>query len=67
MIMKTFTLKQALEVLNTYFFGFQIIEMEENTQTLDIVFNDAAGKQWELISTGDSYFQEVEDFIIYEL
>lgn len=64
--MKTFTYKQAIQVLKTYFKGFQIIKVWDNIKELDIIFKDANGKQWELISTSDNYFQTVEDYIIIE-
>lgn len=64
--MKTFTYKQAIQVLTTYFKGFQIIKAWDTLKELDIIFKDANGKQWELISTSDNYFQTVEDYVILE-
>lgn len=64
--MKTFSYKQALDVLDTYFCGYKIINKWDTLRELCIVFADAAGKQWVLFSSGDAYFQNVEDFIIYE-
>lgn len=64
--MKTFTYKQALEILNTYFKGYQIVKVWDNIKVLNILFLDGNGKNWELLSTADEYFQKVEDFIIIE-
>lgn len=64
--MKTFTYKQAIEVLKAHFKGFHIIKVWDNIKELDIIFSDAHGKKWELISTADAYFQTVEDFVIIE-
>lgn len=64
--MKTFTYKQAIEILNKYFAGYQIIKTWDTIKELNIIFKDSNGKAWELISTADIYFQTVEDFIIIE-
>lgn len=65
--MKTFTYKQALEVINKYFKGAIILQVWDEISSLDIHFQDACGKQWELISTGDAYFQKNHDFEIIEV
>ena len=62
--MKTFTFKQAVEVLNTYFKGHRILKVWDTIRELEILFCDATGKQWELYTSGDDYFQRVEDFVI---
>ena len=64
--MKTFTYKQALEILNTYFKGYQIVKVWDNIKVLNILFLDGNGKNRALLSTADEYFQKVEDFIIIE-
>ena len=64
--MKTFTFKQALEVLNTYFKGYTIIRKWDNISELCVVFNDSTGKTWELLSTDDDYFQNIENYVIIE-
>lgn len=64
--MKTFTYRQAISVLERYFHGFVILHVWDTIEQLDIVFKDATGKEWELISTGDDYFQTVEDYMIIE-
>lgn len=65
--MKTFTYKQAIEVLNKYFKGYRIIRKFDGIKELDILFKDAEGRQWELLSTADNYFQTVEDYVIIQL
>ena len=65
--MKTFTFKQALEVLNTYFKAYTIIRKWDTIRELCIVFKDGTGKTWELLSTGDTYFQTVENYVIIEV
>ncbi|MBQ8223973.1 MAG: hypothetical protein IJZ86_01220 [Bacteroides sp.] len=64
--MKTFTFKQAVEVLNKYFKGHQILKVWDSVREMSILFQDAKGKQWELFTSGDNYFQTVEDFVIIE-
>lgn len=65
-IMKTFTYKQAIEILNTYFTGYQIVKVWDTIRELCILFRDANGKKWELLSTSDIYFQTIEDLVIIE-
>ncbi|MBM6856622.1 hypothetical protein [Caecibacteroides pullorum] len=64
--MKTFTLAQAINVLNENFKGYKILKKWDNVRELCIVFLDGNGKKWELFSSGDNYFQTAEDFVIYE-
>ena len=64
--MKTFTYKQAIEVLNKYFKGYRILKKFDSIRELSILFQDAKGKKWELLSTGDPYFQTVEVYVIIE-
>lgn len=64
--MKTFTYKQAIEVLNKYFTGYRILNKWDTIRELSILFRDASGKKWELLSTSDVYFQTVEDYVIIE-
>lgn len=66
-IMKTFTYKQAIEVLNSYFTGYQIVKVWDTIKELCILFRDASGKKWEMFSNSDEYFQAVENFVIYEV
>ena len=65
-IMKTFTYKQAIEVLNKFFKGYRILKKFDGIRELSILFRDANGKKWELLSTADPYFQTVEDYVIIE-
>ncbi len=65
--MKTFTYKQAIEVLNSYFTGYQIVKVWDTIKELCILFRDANGKKWEMFSNSDEYFQAVENFVIYEV
>ena len=65
-IMKTFTYKQAIEVLNQYFKGYRILKKFDGIRELSILFRDMNGKKWELLSTADPYFQTVEDYVIIE-
>ncbi len=62
--MRTFTFKQALEVIHRYFPGAIIEEVWETVKILDIHFCDQKGNEWELISTHDDFFQKQEDFVI---
>lgn len=64
--MKTFTYRQAIEVLNKYFKGYKVLRKFDGIKELNILFRDANGKKWELLSTADPYFQTVEDFVIIE-
>lgn len=64
--MKTFTLNQALKVLENYFNGYRILKMWDSIKETSILFVDANGKKWELYSSADEYFQRVEDFVLYE-
>lgn len=64
--MKTFTYRQAIEVLNKYFRGYRILKKFDGIRELSILFRDANGKKWELLSTSDPYFQMVEDYVIIE-
>ncbi|MCF0254924.1 hypothetical protein EV202_12731 [Bacteroides heparinolyticus] len=64
--MKTFTYTQAIEVLNRHFTNYRILRKFDGIKELSILFKDANGKKWELISTADIYFQTVEDYIIFE-
>ncbi|RHI73327.1 hypothetical protein [Bacteroides eggerthii] len=64
--MKTFTYKQAIEVLNKHFQGYKVLRKFDGIRELSILFRDANGKKWELLSTADPYFQTVEDFVIIE-
>ena len=64
--MKTFTYKQAIEVLNKYFKGYRILKKFDGIRELSILFRDMNGKKWELLSTADPYFQTVEDYVIIE-
>ena len=57
-IMKTFTYK--------YFKGYKVLKKFDGIRELSILFRDANGKKWELLSTADPYFQTVEDFVIIE-
>lgn len=43
-IMKTFTYKQAIEVLNKYFKGYRILKKFDGIRELSILFRDANGK-----------------------
>ena len=47
--MKTFTYKQAIEVLNKYFKGYRILKKFDSIRELSILFQDAKGKKWELL------------------
>jgi len=64
--MKTFTLNQALKVLEECFNGYKILKMWDTIKETSILFVDANGTKWELYSSADDYFQRVEDFILYE-
>lgn len=65
--MKTFTFNQALKVLESNFAGYQILKAWDTIREMCILFKDASGKKWEMFSSGDEYFQTVEDFVIYEV
>lgn len=65
--MKTFTFNQALKVLESNFTGYQILKAWDTIREMCILFKDANGKKWEIFSSGDEYFQTVEDFVIYEV
>lgn len=65
--MKTFTFNQALKVLESNFAGYQILKAWDTIREMCILFKDANGKKWEIFSSGDEYFQTVEDFVIYEV
>lgn len=65
--MKTFTYKQAVEVLSQYFAGYRILKKWDSIRELSILFLDASGKKWEIFSNGDEYFQTIEDYVIYEV
>lgn len=65
--MKTFTLQQAIQVLETYFKGYRIIKKYNSIRELSILFVDCKGQRWELFTSGDSYFQTVEDFVINKM
>lgn len=56
--MKTFTYKQAIEVLNKYFKGYRILKKFDGIRELSILFRDANGKKWELLSTADPLFSD---------
>lgn len=43
-IMKTFTYKQAIEVLNKYFKGYRILKKFDGIRELSILFRDVNGK-----------------------
>lgn len=43
--MKTFTYKQAIEVLNKYFKGYRILKKFDGIRELSILFQDAKGKK----------------------
>ncbi len=62
--MKTFTLQQAINVLETHFKGYRIIKKYNSIKELSILFLDVKGNKWELFTNGDTYFQTVEDFVI---
>lgn len=64
--MKTFTYKQAKEIIEKNFIASRILKVWDNVKELDILFVDATGKEWELLSTADNYFQTVNDFVIME-
>ena len=51
--MKTFTYKQAIEVLNKYFKGYKVLRKFDGIRELSILFRDENGKKWELLSTAD--------------
>ncbi len=42
--MKTFTYKQAIEVLNKYFKGYRILKKFDGIRELSILFRDVNGK-----------------------
>lgn len=42
--MKTFTYKQAIEVLNKYFKGYRILKKFDGIRELSILFRDMNGK-----------------------
>lgn len=65
--MKTFTLQQAINVLETHFKGYRIIKKYNSIKELSILFLDVNGKQWELYSNGDTYFQKNENYVIFEM
>ncbi len=64
--MKTFTYKQAKEIIEKNFIGSRILKVWDNVKELDVLFMDATGKEWELLATSDNYFQTVSDFVIME-
>ncbi len=64
--MKTFSYKQAVQVIQENFTGAKILQVWDTVRELDIFFEDAAGRRWELLSTADGYFQSYEEFIIME-
>lgn len=65
--MKTYTLKQAMNFLNENVIGHTIVSVYNSIRELSIVFCDAEGKKYELYTSGDSYFQRYEDYVIIEL
>ena len=44
--MKTFTYKQAIEVLNKYFKGYKVLRKFDGIRELSILFRDENGKKW---------------------
>lgn len=65
--MKTFTLAQAISILDENFKGYKILKKWDTIRELCIVFLDANGQKWEFLTTGDHYFQTVEDYVIFEV
>lgn len=64
--MKTFTLNQAMAVLADNFKGYQVLSVFNSIRELSILFLDADGNKLELYTSGDSYFQNYEDYVIIE-
>lgn len=64
--MKTYTLKQAMNFLNENVIGHTIVSVYNSISELSIVFAHN-GKKYELYTSGDSYFQRYEDYVIIEL
>lgn len=64
--MKTFTLNQAMQLLNECFKGHQVLKVYNTIRELSILFLDADGNKLELYTSGDSYFQTYEDYVIIE-
>lgn len=64
--MKTFTIAQAISILEENFKGYKILKKWDTIRELCIVFLDAKGQKWELFSNGEDYFQHGEDFVIYQ-
>lgn len=52
--------------MNKFFKGYRILKKFDGIRELSILFRDANGKKWELLSTADPYFQTVEDHVIIE-
>lgn len=55
-----------MQLLNECFKGHQVLKVYNTIRELSILFKDADGNKFELYTSGDSYFQTYEDYVIIE-